>query len=210
MNSVNTNQPVRGGYGAYASYAANAGQITDSAADTIGKAANTEEEAAAKSRTDSYESSQAQNATETENVYKPNAELVSQLKQDLENQKTRFLDTVKDMLNKQGIQIAEGDGVWRQIAQGNFSVDAETAAAAKESISEGGYWSPEKTSERLISYAKALTGGDPSKAEAMREAFLKGFEEAEKAWGGSLPDITQKTYDLTMKAFDDWASEADQ
>ena len=41
----------------------------------------------------------------------------------------------------------------------------------------------------------------------MREAFRKGYEEAEKAWGGSLPELSQKTYDATMKLFDDWANE---
>ncbi len=166
--------------------------------------AKTTEEAAAKSRADSYEPSDG-----TEKAYQSDTALVSQLKQELETHKLQFLNTVKDMLNKQGVKIAEGEGIWKQIAQGNFSVDEETSAAAREAISDGGYWSVEKTSERLVSYAKALTGGDPSKAEAMREAFVKGFQEAEKAWGGSLPEISQKTYDATMKLFDEWANEAE-
>ena len=141
--------------------------------------------------------------------YKPNAELVDQLKADLEQQKTRFLTTVKDMLSKQGITVAEGEGIWKQIASGKFQVDDETRAAAQDAISEDGYWGVKQTSERFIKYAKALTGGDPAKAEAMREAFRKGYEEAEKAWGGSLPELSQKTYDATMKLFDEWAQEAD-
>ncbi|MBQ9492423.1 MAG: hypothetical protein IJR54_01645 [Oscillibacter sp.] len=141
--------------------------------------------------------------------YKPDAELVNQLKADLEQQKSRFLTSVKDMLTKQGIQVAQGEGIWKQIAGGNFEVDGETQAAAKEAIADGGYWSAEKTSERFIKYAKALTGGDPAKAEAMREAFRKGYKEAEKAWGGQLPELAQKTYDATMKLFDEWAQEAD-
>ena len=82
-----------------------------------------------------------------------------------------------------------------------------TCAAAQASISDGGYWSVEKTSERLVGYAKALVGGDPSKVEMMRDAFVQGYQEAEKLWGGTLPEITQKTYDATMKLFDDWANE---
>ena len=141
--------------------------------------------------------------------YQMDEATVNQLKADLEQQKSRFLTSVKDMLTKQGVQVAEGDGIWKQIAEGKFKVDDETRAAAKEATSEDGYWGVKQTSERFIKYAKALTGGDPAKAEAMREAFKKGYEEAEKAWGGSLPELSQKTYDATMKLFDDWANEAE-
>jgi len=139
--------------------------------------------------------------------YKPDAELINQMKADLAQTQARFLTSVKDMLTKQGVKVAEGEGIWKQIAEGKFKVDPETQAAAQKEISEGGYWSVEKTSERFIKYAKALTGGDPAKAEKMREAFKKGYEEAEKAWGGKLPELSQKTYDATMKLFDDWANE---
>ena len=37
----------------------------------------------------------------------------------------------------------------------------------------------------------------------MRSAFEKGYKQAEKTWGGKLPDISQKTYDAVMKKFDD-------
>ena len=64
----------------------------------------------------------------------------------------------------------------------------------------------EKTSDRIIEFANALTGGDPDKIEDMREAFKKGYEQAEKTWGGELPEISQKTYDAVMKKFDDLAA----
>jgi len=139
--------------------------------------------------------------------YQLDADTVKQMKADLEQQQSRFLTSVKDMLTKQGVKVAQGEGIWKQIAQGKFKVDDETSAAAKEAISEDGYWGVKQTSERFVKYAKALTGGDPAKAEAMREAFQKGYKAAEKAWGGSLPELSQKTYDATMKLFDDWANE---
>ncbi len=156
-----------------------------------------------KKQVDSYESRSDKVS------YQMDAETVNQLKADLEEQKSRFLTSVKDMLTKQGVKVAEGDGIWKQIAQGNFKADPETIEAAKKDTAEDGYWGVKQTSERFIKYAKALTGGDPAKAEAMREAFQKGYQEAEKAWGGSLPELSQKTYDATMKLFDDWAGEAD-
>lgn len=156
---------------------------------------------AEKKQVDTYESSKEKVS------YQLDADTVKQMKADLEQQKSRFLTSVKDMLTKQGVKVAEGDGIWSQIAQGKFKVDDETRAAAKDAISEDGYWGVKQTSERFVKYAKALTGGDPAKAEAMREAFQKGYKEAEKAWGGSLPELSQKTYDATMKLFDDWANE---
>ena len=140
-------------------------------------------------------------------IYQPSnrAALVEQLKAEQDSIQARFLSLVKDMLGRQGKQAAMGDDIWKQIASGDFKVTPEEQAAAKEAISEDGYWGVKQTSERLVGFAKALTGGDPSMVEKMRDAFIQGFKEAEKAWGGKLPDIAQQTYDATMKLFDEWA-----
>ncbi len=176
-------------------------QATQAARQNPAAAETAEAKSGQKQQVDAYE-------PRNEKVsYQMDTETVNQLKADLEQQKSRFLTSVKDMLTKQGVKVAEGDGIWKQIAQGKFEVDAETRDAAKAATAEDGYWGVQQTSERFIKYAKALTGGDPAKAEAMREAFQKGYKEAEKAWGGSLPELSQKTYDATMKLFDDWASE---
>ncbi|MBQ6986030.1 MAG: hypothetical protein IJR48_01535 [Oscillibacter sp.] len=177
-------------------------QAAQTARQNAAPAESAEAKSEQKQQVDTYEPSSGRVS------YQMDTETVNQLKADLEQQKSRFLTSVKEMLGKQGVKVAEGDGIWKQIAQGKFQVDDETRAAAKDAISEDGYWGVKQTSERFIKYAKALTGGDPAKAEAMREAFQKGYKEAEKAWGGSLPELSQKTYDATMKLFDDWANEA--
>ena len=38
----------------------------------------------------------------------------------------------------------------------------------------------------------------------MIEAFQKGFREATKSWGKTLPDISQKTYDAVMDKMNKW------
>jgi hypothetical protein len=88
------------------------------------------------------------------------------------------------------------------------NADPEVVKWAQEQISENGYWGVEQTSERLFSFAKALTGGDPSKIQLMRDAIDKGFEAAERQWGDKLPEISQKTYEATMKKIDEWAAGA--
>ena len=42
----------------------------------------------------------------------------------------------------------------------------------------------------------------------MLEAFKKGYKQAEEAWGGEVPEISQKTYDAVLEKFDAWKKEA--
>ena len=100
--------------------------------------------------------------------------------------------------------MASGDDMWKFLASGNFTVDAETKAQAQKDIAEDGYWGVEKTSDRIVDFAKALSGGDEKKADELIGAFKKGFEQATKAWGKTLPDISQKTYDRVLEKMDNW------
>ena len=107
------------------------------------------------------------------------------------------------MLSKQGVTFAKANDMWSILASGNFTVDATTKAQAQADIADDGYWGVEQTSDRIIDFAKALAGDDADQLEKMRSAFEKGYKQAEKTWGGKLPDISQKTYDAVMKKFDD-------
>ncbi len=129
---------------------------------------------------------------------------VDQMKAQLNSSQQKLFDMVNDILKKQGKEVQLGQGFWRTIAKGDVQVDAETKAAALEAISEDGEWGVKKTSQRLVDFAKALTNSDPSKVSMMRDAFIKGYNAAADTWGGALPDISQKTYDATMKLFDEW------
>lgn len=90
---------------------------------------------------------------------------------------------VTKMFSKQGITIGTADDMWKALAGGNFTADADTIAQAKEDISENGYWGVKQTSERIFSFAQALAGDDEEKMTKMKEAFEKGFKEATKTWG---------------------------
>ena len=83
-------------------------------------------------------------------------------------------------------------------------ITPQMRAEAQADIEDGGFFSVEAVTDRIINFAKAVSGDDPSKAGKLREAFEQGFKEAEKVWGDALPEISQKTYDSVMKAFDDW------
>lgn len=130
--------------------------------------------------------------------------LVQKLKADTESRLSNLKSLVTKMFLKQGQKVQNSDDIWSMLASGNFTVDPETAAKAKEEISEDGYWGVNQTSDRIFEMAKALSGGDAGKMDKMLDAFKKGFDEATKAWGKSLPDISQKTYDAVMKKFEDF------
>lgn len=130
--------------------------------------------------------------------------IIDKLKADQEAQQKKLLDIVRKTISGQGNAIASADDMWKFLASGNFTVDAATKAQAKKDIAEDGYWGVEQTSDRILDFAKALSGNDPKQADKLLNAFKKGFDQATKAWGKKLPDISQRTYDAVVKKFEAW------
>ena len=135
---------------------------------------------------------------------KTDTALVAKLKADAEERTSQLRSLVEKMMTKQGIAIGTADDMWKFLAKGDFTVDAETKAQAEADIAEDGYWGVEQTSERILDFAKALSGNDPDKADLLLDAFKKGFKEATKTWGDELPDISKRTYDAVLEKFDKW------
>lgn len=128
--------------------------------------------------------------------------IVAQLKADQEKRQSQLTDLVHNMLNTQTNTFGEANNIWQFLSKGNYTVDAATQKKAQEAISEDGYWGVKQTSDRIVSFATALAGNDSDQLEKMRDAFLKGYEKAEKTWGGKLPDISKRTYDAVLEKFD--------
>ena len=112
-----------------------------------------------------------------------NAALVAQLKADSEKRSAQMQSLVTQMFKKQGIAIGTADDMWKVLASGKFTADADTIAQAKEDISEDGYWGVNQTSDRIFSFALALSNGDEKQMEKMVKAVEKGFSLATKSWG---------------------------
>lgn len=135
---------------------------------------------------------------------KSNSALVAKLKADAEQRTSQLRSLVEKMMSQQGQTIGKADDMWKFLAKGDFTVDAATKAQAQADIAEDGYWGVEQTSDRILDFAKALSGNDPDKADELLAAFKKGFEQATKSWGDKLPDISQRTYDAVVEKFDAW------
>lgn len=152
-------------------------------------------------------SKEAASTTSSKKSNKVDADTIAKLKADADARFSQLKGIVEQLIMKQG-KASETVSIWEQfkngVLDGSISVDPATAKQAQEDISEDGYWGVKQTSERILDFAKAISGGDPDKAEKMREAIKKGYESAADLWGGELPEISQKTYDAVMKGIDEW------
>ncbi len=70
-------------------------------------------------------------------------------------------------------------------------------------ISENGHFGVAKTSQRISDFVLKGAGEDLDRLKAGREGVLRGFQEAEKLWGGNLPDISYETLTQSLKDIDE-------
>lgn len=158
-----------------------------------------------------YEPSKETTQTSAKKNAKVDSATIAKLKADADQRLSQLKGIVEQLITKQG-KTSETVSIWSQFRQGvldgTITVDEATAKQAQEDISEDGYWGVKQTSERILDFAKALTGGDSSKVEDIRTAIEKGFSEAAKLWGDKLPEISQKTHDAVMKGLDEWAKQS--
>lgn len=142
-------------------------------------------------------------------TYKPDMDKVSAMKADLNKNIDAFKQMVLKLFDKQGsVGNTALDNLHNLIGklENSGGIDALTQEKAQEMISEDGYWGVEKTSQRILDFAKALSGGDPSKIDLLKKAVEDGFSQAEALWGGELPVISNQTYDKVMQGFEEWAN----
>lgn len=136
-------------------------------------------------------------------TYQANTEMINRLKLDAQARLDQLQAIVNQLISKQSNAFANATDMWSILRNGDFEVDPETKAQAQADIAEDGYWGVNQTSDRIVDFAMALTGGDPDKVDSMIEAFKKGYKQAEETWGGELPEISKKTYDEVLRKFDE-------
>ncbi|MCK5322721.1 MAG: hydrogenase-4 component G [Desulfobulbaceae bacterium] len=101
-------------------------------------------------------------------------------------------------------QFFELDGFdFSKLRHNNKLISELTREEATELVSENGYFGVNKTSRRLAEFVLKGAGDDLEKLKKGREGIVRGFQEAEKLWGGQLPDISYKTLDKALSMIDD-------
>lgn len=152
-----------------------------------------------------YEKTTTEKKDSANKIYNRDA-VVAQLKADQENRAASMQNLVEKLLGKQKgtFDLANSSNLAATFRQAVQFASPEDIAKAQADIAEDGYWGVNKTSDRLVSMAIALAGGDTDKADELKNAITKGFKKATAAWGEKLPQLCQDTYDAAMKKMDDW------
>jgi len=115
--------------------------------------------------------------------------------------KKQLEDVASDNLRYLVEELIQNQGRLRNRA----AIDIQTVNEAKQLISEDGPYGVQAVSDRIVDFAIAVSGGDTSKLGELKAAIDKGFEQARDAFGGTLPDICNRTYDEVMRKLDEWA-----
>ena len=90
-------------------------------------------------------------------------------------------------MSKQAATFGQATDIWKSLAKGNYTVDAETKAKARrisQMMVTGVLSKPQTVSFPLLQHWQVTTARS---LEKMRDAFVKGYKQAEKQWGGKLP-----------------------
>lgn len=74
---------------------------------------------------------------------------------------------------------------------------------AKELVSEEGFFGIKETSQRIADFVILGSGRDEKLLRAGREGAIEGFKQAEKMWGGKLPEIAYETIEKALGKIDD-------
>ncbi|AOY75676.1 hypothetical protein [Clostridium formicaceticum] len=135
-------------------------------------------------------------------MHKVDMDTIQKLKEESERTYSHLKEMVRQLLERQGLTFKDLVGLESEI-----KVDEETRLEAQAMIAEGGPLSPEGVSDNIIAFAKAISGGDKEKIDLLRSAIEEGFKQAANILGGELPEVCQKTYDLTMEKLDAWKAE---
>ncbi len=73
---------------------------------------------------------------------------------------------------------------------------------ASDLVSEKGFFGIANTADRMSGFVINGAGDDLEKLKAGREGMARGYEAAKKAWGGELPEISQKTMQKALESVD--------
>ncbi|MDD4601368.1 hypothetical protein SDC9_13845 [bioreactor metagenome] len=155
----------------------------------------------------------------TPKTYTRDSITLSEINKQVEEKLSSLRATVENLVAMQSMKTGEAQGLsYNQIMEKydgklkefyqNLEVDDATRLKAQQEISEDGFWGVKQTAARTIEFAKALSGGDPSKIALLKNAIEEGYKAAEKSWGGELPEISKQTQAAVLKGLEEWANEA--
>ena len=108
----------------------------------------------------------------------------------------------KDILNFLGGKPVEGELSLSDIGYDGKPITELSEEEAEELISDDGFFGVENTAQRVADFVFNFSDDDLDILQKGRDGVLKGFEDAEKMWGGELPEISYQTQARTLELID--------
>lgn len=109
-------------------------------------------------------------------------------------------ELVRQMLLKQRKEAGKAAGKHRP-----DGIELKPAEEAALSLSDDGEFGVKAVSDRIVNFAIAISGNDHTKLAELKGAIDRAFVEAEKVFGGKLPDICYETHAEIMRKLDLWS-----
>lgn len=108
--------------------------------------------------------------------------------------------------NKEALDFLSGkDAFSSNLKKMGYEGKAITELSKEEAsalLDEGGFFSIAQTSKRVADFTIILANGDLEALKEGRAGVVEGFKDAEKMWGGKLPDISYATQEKTLELID--------
>ncbi|HBE79211.1 MAG TPA: hypothetical protein DDW65_15780 [Firmicutes bacterium] len=138
---------------------------------------------------------------------KPDLDAVQRLKEELDKSHERVKQLMIAMFKRQGLEVPDLNDV--KIADlKNIKIDETAQKEAEAMIADGGEFSAQNVSNRIVQFAKVVSGGDRSKVEQLKAAIEDAYNEVKQKFGDEeIPEITKVTYQMIMGKLDAWARE---
>ncbi len=117
-----------------------------------------------------------------------------------------------ELLRNLVVKTLQDQGLSLQFKDGDNEINFNTMTQeeAQALVAEDGYFGVEKTSQRIVDFAINSFGNDPEKLQQMKDAIDQGFLDAQEAFGGALPEISQQTYESIMEKLAAFAAQFEE
>lgn len=148
------------------------------------------------------EASTIDNTGNKKQISEINAKEINRLWKEANRATQNLRNMVEELLKSQGLTFKDALSGEEELV-----VDEETRAAAAAAISEDGEFGVKAVSDRIVEFAKAVSNDNPEMYDELMSAIDEGFDQAEKAFGGELPEISKKTREEINKKMEQWKNE---
>lgn len=151
---------------------------------------------------DYYSQTASQQSQKTQNVTSVYDENQSKLQNAIASFSANNLKAQSGTTNQIDSNTQEFQKFLKDIGYNGKNISELSQNEAKQLVSEDGFFGVKKTAQRIADFVINGAGENENLLRAGRTGIQQGFDEAQKIWGGKLPDIANQTIDKATQLID--------